>query len=40
MEERDLHRSDGSIRQDLIHENRSEKVRCEGARLSALSAKK
>lgn len=39
-EERDLHRSDGSTRQDLIHENRGEKLRREVARLSALSAKK
>ncbi|SUB31418.1 Uncharacterised protein [Yersinia pseudotuberculosis] len=39
-EERDLNRSDGSIRQDLIHENRGEELRREVARLSALSAKK
>lgn len=39
-EEYDLHRNDGSIRQDLIHENRGEKLRREVARLSALAAKK
>lgn len=39
-EEHDLHRNYGSERQDLMHENRGERLLREVARLSALAAKK
>ncbi len=39
-EERDLNRSGGSIRQDLIHDTRGEELRREVARLSNSVAKK
>lgn len=39
-EERDLNRSGGSIRQDLIHDARGEELRREVARLSNSAAKK
>ena len=38
-EQHDLTRNDGSFRQDLIHDNRGEKLRSEVERLSALLAK-
>lgn len=39
-DEHDLHRSGGSIRQDLIHDTRGEELRREVARLSNSAAKK
>ncbi|MBZ7306581.1 hypothetical protein [Klebsiella oxytoca] len=39
-EERDLRRSGGSIRQDLIHDTRGEELRREVARLSNPATKK
>lgn len=39
-EERDLNRSGGSIRQDLIHDARGEELRREVTRLSNSAAKK
>ncbi|HHN5599775.1 hypothetical protein [Enterobacter hormaechei] len=39
-EEHDLNRSDGSMRQDLIHENKGEELRRTVAHLFSLSEKK
>lgn len=39
-EERDLRRSGGSIRQDLMHDTTGEELRREVARLSSLAVKR